>query len=456
MRMRQPPEERDTARPARRRRRNHAAAALLLAAALLAGCTETKFFPPSPDLRAHLGPTAAVAMPGQPMLQLAKPVGGTGSAALIGAGQGASVGLGTAAVGCSGGDGYACAGGVLLGAAIAIVAAPVGAIAGAINSHSQLEVSTADASLHAAFAEARASATHRLRDRVVAAGQGLSAYRLSSYAAPAGGGPAEGAAAGGFTSALEIAVTDLDLPLDGRIDPDAALVITADARLIDARTGAELYRRTWSYLGRSRNYFREAADNARLLRADIEDGLAKLAARMVDDLFVSGAPEIQRSAGRAGTAFTVAAPTTEAAAAWQGGAQTIVPAKASGAAASPAGGAAVAATAAPLATDVPFSVELGGKSYDGVATLTHGHIAGRLLAFGRPISLAADIKDNALTARLAGALDPLNGTFGANCVADGTASPATGALAIRMLATCPVGNPKILLRLALPPQAASS
>src|SRR5262249_27307402 len=113
----------------------------------------------------------------------------------------------------------------------------------------------------------------------------------------------------GFDSALEITVTALRLAVAGKIDPDAKLLIVADGRLIHAASGAELYRRTWAYLSPTRNYFKDAGNNAQLMREDVEAGLDKLATKIVSDLFVSNTPEIQKSSGDPGTAFTVGAPT---------------------------------------------------------------------------------------------------------------------------------------------------
>src|SRR5512146_2533388 len=122
-----------------RRRRVHASRSLLLAGLLLAGCTQTKFLPPSADLRAHLGNTAVVAMPTQPTLTLGRPVGGAGSGALAGAGEGAAAGVPIAGGGCMSADAFACALGLALGAAVSIVATPIGAVAGAMSAHSEAE-----------------------------------------------------------------------------------------------------------------------------------------------------------------------------------------------------------------------------------------------------------------------------------------------------------------------------
>src|SRR5689334_10601866 len=104
---------------------------------VLAGCTETKFLPPPTELRPQLKTTGVEATPGLPYLSLGnQPISGTGTGALLGAGEGASLGLPVAAGGCMSGQGWSCAVGLVLGAAVAIVAAPVGAAAGAINARS--------------------------------------------------------------------------------------------------------------------------------------------------------------------------------------------------------------------------------------------------------------------------------------------------------------------------------
>lgn len=99
---------------------------------------------------------------------------------------------------------------------------------------------------------------------------------------------------------------------------------------------------------------------------------------------------------------------------------------------------------------MPFSIDLAGNSYEGVAKLENGHITGQLEAFAKPINLDADIKGNSVIARLTGGLNPKIGNWGGSCVADGDTSPAFGKVTIPMQASCPLHNPSVVLHLELP------
>ena len=112
---------------------------------------------------------------------------------------------------------------------------------------------------------------------------------------------------------------------------------------------------------------------------------------------------------------------------------------------------AAAAPSLPTSADVPFSVDLAGNSYEGVARLENSHITGQPEAFAKPVYLSADIKEQSVAARLTGFLDARNGNYGGPCVADGDTRPASGKVTIRMQASCSIDNPSVVLHLDLPP-----
>ena len=108
--------------------------------------------------------------------------------------------------------------------------------------------------------------------------------------------------------------------------------------------------------------------------------------------------------------------------------------------------------AAPAASaDVPFSIELAGHSYEGVARLENGHVSGQLEAFAKPVTLDARVDGNSIAAHLSGALDPGSGNPGGTCTADGETSPASGSVKMGMQASCPGSDPSIVLHMQLPP-----
>ena len=105
----------------------------------------------------------------------------------------------------------------------------------------------------------------------------------------------------------------------------------------------------------------------------------------------------------------------------------------------------------PASADVPFSIELAGHSYEGVARLENGHVTGQLAAFAKPVNLDAEVSGNSITAHLYGALDPGSGNLGGACTAEGETSPTSGSVKIGMLASCPGSDPSIVLHMVLPP-----
>lgn len=428
----------------------------LLSVILVASCTQTKFPPPSPGLRSQLGPTAVVAMPAKPALDLgSKPVSGSGAGALLGAGEGASAGLVVAAGGCGTADSLSCAIGLVLGAAVAVVAAPVGAVAGAISAHSAEEVRLADANLHTALTNAQTTATSELRDRVVAAAHGLAPYRITAYSPTSGSAPPGILAGTGFNTRLEIAVSALKLAVVGKIDPNATLVIVAEGRFVHVASGAELYRRTWAYLGRTQGYFKEAGENAQLMRADIDAGLDKLAGKIVSDLFVSDTPEPQTTSAEPGSAYTLGA---WAAANTGAPPQSQVPGptgnSGTGTASSATGPSPSAAgkTATPSISpgasgpvDVPFRIDYGAGVVVGVAKLENGQLAGQASLGGRPITIAGSLKDRKLSVDVYGAiispsLAQTGSGIGYYCSGSAELDNAVGKVKLPLTAACGTEN----------------
>ena len=414
-----------------------AAVIILTLAFGLTGCAETKFVPPTPEVRQHLGKIAVVAMPAQPVHAADKPVSGAGSGALVGAGEVAAGGLAAGAEGCHG-DAYSCAFGLALGAAVAIVGAPIGAVVGAINAHSAEEVRAADESLRAALGEVKAG--EELRNRVAAAAKARTTYDLTVPQATTATEPGQGLIASGFTSALEITIADLRLTSVGKIDPDATLAIVAEARLKHVADGSEIYRRRWAYVGVPKNYFQMASGHAAMLRTEIENGLDKLADRIVSDLFISNSPERQETSPRPGTVLTLEAPTLQK----NPLAQTPqTPPLASSTKA--------ATSTGPV--DVPFRIDLQGQQYAGVGRLENGHFAGQVQYGNQTVVLTGDIKGGGLSVQATGGLNSNPGRDSVattHCSAQGSASPAMGPVTVPMRASCGEVTLPVTLYLELP------
>jgi hypothetical protein len=319
----------------------------------LTGCAETKFVPPSPEVRQHLGKIAVVAMPTQSIPAVDKPVSGAGSGALMGAGEAAVGGLGVGAEGCRAGP-YGCAFGLALGAAIAVVGAPIGAVVGAINAHSAEEVRAADANLRAALGDVKAG--EELRNRIAAAGKAGIPYDLTALQVTTAKEIDRNLIANGFTSALEITITDFYLTSAGKIDPDATLAIVAEVRLRHVADVSEIYRRKWAYVGVPKNYFQMASGHAAVLRTDLQNGLNKLVDRIVTDLFISNSPERQETSPRPGIVLTIEAPTLQKSSPVQNPPTSPL---ASSTKAAPSNG----------PVDVPFKIDIGTQIIEGVGKL---------------------------------------------------------------------------------------
>jgi len=420
---------------------------ILFAAILPAACAQTTFTPPSTALHAQLGTTGAVATPGSPATDVGKqPVSGAGAGALLGAGQGAAAGLPIAAGGCGTANAFGCAVGIALGAAVAIVAAPIGAVVGAVNAHSDGDVRIADANLHAAFAESESTVTARLRDRIVSEAASLSAYKVVAYS-PAPGFP-KAPVAPRVDSQLEISVTALSLPVAGRINPDAKLLIAAQASFNRA-DGTLLYRRVWVYQGASRNYFQAAADNAQLLRSDIETGVGVLAAKIVNDMFVSSSPEVKATWPAAGTAYTVEAWTAPESAL---SSSPVPVASASETVPTAAGESQKVASGA---VDVPFTIDYGGGSVTGVAKLENGHLIGQSSLGGRPITISGTLQDRRLELDVYGAiispsLAQTGSGIGYYCSGNVASDRAAGSVTLPIIVSCGTESIRDTLHLELP------
>jgi hypothetical protein len=403
----------------------------------LTGCAETKFVPPSAEVRQHLGKIAVVAMPTQSTPTVDKPVSGTGSGALAGAGEAAVGGLGIGAEGCRGGA-YACVFGLALGTAVAIVGAPIGAVVGAINAHSDEEVRAADANLRAALGDVNAG--EELRNRVAAAAKVRTPYDLTAPQVTTAKEPDRNLIADGINSTLEITITNFYLTSAGKIDPDVTLAIVAEVRLRHVADGSEIYRRKWAYVGVPKNYFQMASRHAAMLRAEIQNGFDKLADRIVTDLFISNSPERQETSLRPGTVLTIEAPTL----------QKSSPAQ--NPPASPLASSTKAATSTgPV--DVPFTIDLNGQSYEGVGKLENGHLAGQISSGNKTFDIAGEIRGNELSVEVSGAFGR-RGTWDApgngQCSVDGSAHPASGEVTMSMQASCSGAMAHVTIHLNLP------
>jgi hypothetical protein len=107
--------------------------------------------------------------------------------------------------------------------------------------------------------------------------------------------------------------------------------------------------------------------------------------------------------------------------------------------------------------DVPFKIQDGYETIDGVGILDSGHLSGQASSKGKQITLVGDRKGDGYSIDLSGAiLSTHASTFVANpyCEARGTTGSTSGKITIPMSAICEGGNKQITVSLDLPPAAA--
>jgi hypothetical protein len=251
----------------------------LLAAACLAACTPPK---PSPllALRPNLGAVAIAGLPGATPYLSATAAKGSGEAARQGAGAGLKLGGIIAIAGGTGGDARLLLISVPVGAAVALVGTPLGAVMGAANARSKAEVEAAEAVIHTALA---AMDPHpRLAEAI--RNQPLLVTYLKAHE------PA--ASRHGIGTIVEVGVTRYGLTKVGLAvtDPDFRLYVEARLRLVRAGDNAELYLRAWRYEGATHAFFRWADGEGALLRAELERAYRELAERIVRHLLADPDP----------------------------------------------------------------------------------------------------------------------------------------------------------------------
>ncbi|MGH8704183.1 MAG: hypothetical protein ACREUO_02075, partial [Burkholderiales bacterium] len=91
----------------------------------------------------------------------------------------------------------------------------------------------------------------------------------------------------GVDTVLEVGLVRVGLTGRGGDDPRLELRIHAAARLVDARSNAELYRNyALTHLAPPRRYSEWRADNARLLKTEVRRAYESLGRSIVDEVFL--------------------------------------------------------------------------------------------------------------------------------------------------------------------------
>jgi hypothetical protein len=202
-------------------------------------------------------------------------------------------------------------GGGLLGLAFGIVLAPVAAIVGAgvglFSAHSEADIVAAEKNLTGALDAAKPA--DAIRARVVALAHERAGRRMYDCADLDSLEACERQSPEPPAVVLSMTASPPYFEVEGRINPDLRLLLSADAEIVRTSDGATVYRRAWVYRGRQHGYFDFAADDAKLFRAELQTATDALAAKAVDDLLIGGREEVHTSSEQPeGTVWTVLPP----------------------------------------------------------------------------------------------------------------------------------------------------
>jgi hypothetical protein len=261
-------------------------AALLLAAGLAAACVSPT---PSPliGLRPQLGGLALASMAGGLQQVSDLPAKGENDGAVSGAGEGLKLGLYVMARGAQNNPGGLLLS-VPLGAATAIVAAPVGAIIGAAKARSPAEVEAAERTIRTALTQ---MAPHpRLAEALRAQPPMARVLASTAIAEP---GAYRALAEDGVGTVIEIGAERYGFEKVGlgASNPDYQFRMVARVRLVRAADNAELYVRAFAYFGSTEEFFTWAERDGALVRAELAHAYRELAAYIARHLLSDPDPE---------------------------------------------------------------------------------------------------------------------------------------------------------------------
>lgn len=247
--------------------------AWLLVLAHLASCAAN---PPMPVVseaqRKSFGVVGIGSITQAPVADLGVYARGRTSGAARGAGEGAAAGAAAFMGSGSSCSGAVCGVAILLLPVFVVGGAVVGAVAGAGAAVPDDKARTIEAQLDSVLKDA--GQQEALRVDVLKAAHRSRVPNVSAINS-------------NVDTVLEVGLVRVGLLGQGGEDPILVLRVHAVARLVDARTNAELYRNYGFVLGSlPRKYSEWAADGARLLRNELERVRASIAGSIVDDVFL--------------------------------------------------------------------------------------------------------------------------------------------------------------------------
>jgi len=241
------------------------------------GCTAPTLTLPSTDVRAEISSVGLeVTSPSGPA-DIETPAKGRARGALVGAGH---AGRCCIAVFAYPSDASL----LIIGALLTPPAAVSGAVYGAVAARSTESVDAAHTRLKKAMDETNVATL--IRDRLLSPPGPATDVRIVS---------AELQPNAEFGHVLEIEVSGPTFASHGKLNPDVTLFVAPRARLRRVGDHASLYEGRWLYRGYERPYFDLAADDAALLRTDVDAAAGSLADKIRVDLFVPGGSDVART-----------------------------------------------------------------------------------------------------------------------------------------------------------------
>ena len=170
------------------------------------------------------------------------------------------------------------------------VGGTAGAISGALNSHSEQEIETGVSSFR--HFEETFEPDRQLQEQLLTAAAKIAegprlmfANSSTDMHVPEATGEQQDKDAPARSGNVLLIESGYSICSHGKISPDISMIFTEEATLTGVDSALGFHRR-WELVTHSINYFDAMADNAKLLHAEFASAYAKLAERMVNDLYV--------------------------------------------------------------------------------------------------------------------------------------------------------------------------
>jgi hypothetical protein len=278
----------------------------LLLVAILADCQASDTVPmviaPVPtDVVGLSGSWSVLSRPARPLFDQPPSPLDPEAAAKSGAKAGVVAPLMPAAVigeGMEGADEDSAAVGMILflpllavGTVLAPISALVGAGVGAAKAHSEAEIAAAEVSIKNALEGWEPA--RMLRLRLVERGSNSTNRRIVDCGTTTSAADCLARSPDDTTVLLTVEMGQPGFAIQGSIEPQVGLFLTARVRLLRVSDGREVFCRSWLFRGVAEPYFELAANEADRLRSAFETANEALATTIIDVVMLAGTVEVR-------------------------------------------------------------------------------------------------------------------------------------------------------------------